>query len=335
MQAEAGDKWKQRDRLVNIVIAVAIALALASAAWGLDTQDITVEWTEAGKKIAMERAKTWPAKDDIVLVPAGAFLMGSDKKTDRNAYDAERPQRTVYLDAFEIDKYEVTALQYLKFVLATNRSPQLDWRYDGGNFQEAMAHHPIMHVSWFDADAYCKWAGKRLPTEAEWEKAARGEDGRMNPWGNQLAGLSRANFGRSGLSGPVRDRPERLLLYPPIIAVDKYENAVSPYGLHQQIGNVAEWVADWYDKDYYKTAPDRNPTGPDRGTQKAFRGGGWIDSTTTMRAAMRNGTDPNTKMNWLGFRCARDAQDPPARQVSQVVPTSAPGDASAPIHKSW
>jgi iron(II)-dependent oxidoreductase len=299
------DRWATANRVVNALLAIGAALALASIAWGLDTQDITVEWTAEGRKLAEERVAKWTPKEEMVRVPAGEFLMGSDKKTDRLAYRSEIPQRRVYLDAFEIRKYEVTALEYLKFVLATNRSPQLDWRYDGGNFQEVMANHPIMHITWYDADAYCKWAGQRLPTEAEWEKAARGVDGRLNPWGNQPAGLSRVNFGRTGLSGPVRDRPERLLMYPPIIAVDKYENSVSPYGLHQTMGNVAEWVADWYDQDYYKAAPDRNPKGPETGTQKAFRGGGWIDSTTTMRVAMRNGTDPNTKINWLGFRCAR------------------------------
>ena len=293
----------------HIAIVAAMGLAITSVAWALDTQDITVEWTQAGKKLAEERAATLKTKGEMVLIPAGEFTMGSDKKSDRLAYRSEMPQRRVYLDAFEIGKYEVTALEYLKFVLATNRSPQLDWRYDGGNFQEAMAHHPIMHVTWYEADAYCKWAGQRLPTEAEWEKAARGTEGRLYPWGNEYAGPTRANFGRTGLSGPVRDRPERLLLYPPIISVDKYGNAVSPYGLYQTIGNVAEWVADWYDLDYYKTAPDRDPRGPETGTQKAFRGGGWMDSTTTMRVAMRNGTDPSTKINWLGFRCAKSVNE--------------------------
>ena len=300
--------WRRCELVVNVLLIAVALLTLARVAWGLDTQDIVVEWTPEGKKLAMQRVAEWPAKEEMVQVPAGLFLMGSDKKVDRNAYKAEMPQRTVYLESFEIDKYEVTALHYLKFVLETGRLPQLDWRYDGGNFQDTMAHHPIMHVSWYDADAYCRWAGKRLPTEAEWEKAARGEDGRINPWGNQIAGLSRANFGRSGLSGPVRDRPERLLLYPPLISVDKYENAVSPYGIHQQIGNVAEWVADWYDVDYYKAAPDRNPKGPEHGKHRAFRGASWIASSTTARAAQRNGADPNTKMNWLGFRCARSLQ---------------------------
>ncbi len=320
MEHKETQVWRRWNLMLNAVLVIVALVIVARVAWGLDTQDIVVEWTDAGKKIAAERVANWKTRDEMVLVPAGPFLMGSDKKVDRNAYKAEMPQRSVYLDSYEIGKYEVTALEYLKFVLATDRLPQLDWRYDGGNFQETMAHHPIMHVTWYDADAYCRWAGKRLPTEAEWEKAARGEDGRVFPWGNQMGGLTRANYGRTGLSGPVRDRPERLLLYPPIISVDKYENAVSPYGIHQMAGNVAEWVADWYDKDYYVTAPERNPKGPAAGTNRAFRGGGWIDSTPTIRAAQRNGAPPETKMNWLGFRCARDVQASAGTQVSQMVP---------------
>jgi iron(II)-dependent oxidoreductase len=312
---------KKRVRLAQALVIGAALFALVPAARALDTQDIVIEWTEEGKKIAQERVAKWKTKEEMVLIPAGEFLMGSNKKTDRLAYRSEIPQRSVYLDAFMIGKYEVTALEYLKFVLATDRLPQLDWRYDGGNFQDTMAHHPIMHVNWYDADAYCKWAGKRLPTEAEWEKAARGVDGRLFPWGSEYAGPTRANFGRTGLSGPVRDRPERLLLYPPIISVDKYENALSPYGLYQTIGNVAEWVSDWYDQDYYKTAPGRNPKGPETGSQKAFRGGGWMDSTTTMRAAMRNGTDPKTKINWMGFRCAQDVKEGSASPVSYTGPS--------------
>lgn len=300
---------------------IAGLLGVGGLVYALDVADVTREWTVAGKTLAAERVKL-PAFDEMVRIPAGPFIMGSDKKADKNAYLVEFPQRKVYLDAYEIDKYEVTTVQFLKFVLATNRNPLIDWQYDGGNFQETMVSHPVMHVTWFDADAYCTWAGKRLPTEAEWEKAARGDDGRVYPWGNQMAGLSRANFGRTGLSGPVRDRPERLLLYPPIISVDKYENAVSPYGVFQMAGNVAEWVADWYDPKYYATAPDKNPKGPETGTQRSFRGGGWIDSTPSVRVAQRNGTDPKTSMNWMGFRCARDVKDSGEAQESKPQQTS-------------
>lgn len=304
-------------------LVIAGLLGTSGLAWSLDVGDVKQEWTAEGRKLAAERVKL-PAYDEMVRIPAGPFTMGSDKKTDKNAYLVEAPQRSVYLDAYDIDKYEVTTVQYLKFVLATNRPPQVDWKFDGGNFQDTMVSHPIMHMTWYEADEYCKWAGKRLPTEAEWEKAARGEaDTRIYPWGNEMAGLSRANFGRTGLSGPVRDRPERLLLYPPIISVFKYDNSVSAYGLFQMAGNVAEWVSDWYDKDYYKTAPDKNPKGPDKGSQKAFRGGGWIDSTPSVRVSQRNGTDPKTSMNWMGVRCARDAKegDAPAAAPVQTIVT--------------
>ena len=243
----------------------------------------------------------------MVTIPAGAFLMGNPEHKGRAD---EWPQRSVYLDEFAIDQVEVTNERYLSFVATTgHRSPPNPYGTGPLSSVKGIDQLPVVQTTWYDAKAYCSWAKKRLPTEAEWEKAARGEDGRIYPWGNQPAGLSRANFGRTGLSGPVRDRPERLLLYPPIISVDKYDNAVGPYGTFQMAGNVAEWVADWYDKEYYKTAPDRNPKGPEKGTQKSFRGGGWIDSTPSVRGAQRNGTDPNTKMNWMGFRCARDVKE--------------------------
>jgi formylglycine-generating enzyme required for sulfatase activity len=170
MQRKGVEAFRKREWVVHAVMVAAVLLVMVPVARALDTQDIVIEWTEAGKKLATERAANWKTKEEMVLVPAGEFVMGSDKKTDRLAYRGEMPQRRVYLDAFEIGKYEVTALEYLKFVLATDRKPQLDWRYDGGNFQDTMAHHPIMHVSWYDADAYCKWAGQRLPTEAEWKR---------------------------------------------------------------------------------------------------------------------------------------------------------------------
>jgi iron(II)-dependent oxidoreductase len=254
-------------------------------------------------------------KDGMMQIPAGPFVMGYDKR-----HPDEGPMHVETIaHLYWIDQFEVTNAAYRRFVKTGGGRPPDHWL--GGDFEPGQERLPVAYVTWHDADAYCTWAGKRLPTEAEWEKAARGEaDTRIYPWGNEMAGLSRANYGRTGLSGPVRDRPERLLLYPPIISVFKYDNALSPYGLFQMGGNVAEWVADWYDKDYYKTAPDKNPKGPDKGSQKAFRGGGWIDSTPSVRVSQRNGTDPKTSMNWMGVRCARDAKDGDAPAAAPAQP---------------
>src|SRR3990167_4924160 len=139
-------------RRTGFISAVWIAGMLGAAgwAWSMDVGDVKQEWTAEGRKLAAERIKL-PAYDEMVRIPAGPFTMGSDKKTDKNAYLVEAPQRSVFLDAYDIDKYEVTTVQYLKFVLATNRPPQVDWKYDGGNFQDTMVAHPIMHVTWYEA----------------------------------------------------------------------------------------------------------------------------------------------------------------------------------------
>src|SRR4051812_42220596 len=132
--------------------------AMSGVVHALDVADVAREWTPEGKKLAVERV-TLPAHDEMVSISAGFFMMGSDRKSDRNAYPAEFPQRKVYLDAYEIDTFEVTTVQFLKFILAKDLPPLIDWQYDGGNFQDSMINHPVMHVSWPDAVAYCTWAG--------------------------------------------------------------------------------------------------------------------------------------------------------------------------------
>jgi formylglycine-generating enzyme required for sulfatase activity/uncharacterized caspase-like protein len=213
---------------------------------------------------------------EMVLVPAGEFTMGS------NEYDDEKPPRRVYLDAFHIDKYEVTNALYRRFVSATSRGAPGYWndaRFNGDP-------QPVVGVSWHDAAAYCGWAGKRLPTEAEWEKAARGTDGRRYPWGEQWD-ASRANSGGKPVS------------------VGSYPGGVSPYGAHDMAGNVWEWVADWYEAAYYQRSPERNPKGPDSGQYRVVRGGSWDFSPIGLRASYRNYGTPDRRFSLVGFRCAR------------------------------
>jgi sulfatase modifying factor 1 len=208
----------------------------------------------------------------MVLVPAGEFLMGSKHR--------------VYLDAFYIDAYEVTNALYKEFIQATGRKAPKSWNDAKFN----ALRQPVVGVTWDDAAAYCQWAGKRLPTEAEWEKAARGADGRKYPWGNQWE-RTRANTPNDGPGKPM--------------PVGSYEGGKSPYGAHDMIGNVWEWVADWYDVDYYRTSPSHNPRGPATGKVRVLRGGSWLSSG--YEAAVRRGSGIPGHWNGddVGFRCAR------------------------------
>jgi len=239
-------------------------------------------------KMPDEPAREITGKDDalMVLVPAGEFFMGSDKIGD------ERPKHQVSLDAFYIDRYEVTTARYAKFLEATGRKQPLFWNQGR---QAAHRDYPVVGVDWDDADAYCRWAGKRLPTEAEWEKAARGTDGRLYPWGNEEPTPRHANFGKADWKG-----------YSTLMPVGSFEAGKSPYGIYDMAGNVWEWVADWYAPQYYATSPARNPRGASNGDNKVLRGGSWNNVPLMLRSTGRNWSPPADRPLYVGFRCAQD-----------------------------
>jgi formylglycine-generating enzyme required for sulfatase activity len=222
----------------------------------------------------------------MVLVPAGEFTMGSPTG------DAdERPPHQVYLDSYLIDRHEVTVGQYEAFLQQAGGNAPSDWKTMN---QFSNKKRPVSNVDWADAAAYCKWAGKRLPTEAEWEKAARGTDGRLYPWGNEPPTTRHANYGQSGSSNNGALAP-----------VGSFEEGKSPYGVYDMAGNVWEWVSDWYDFRYYKTAPPKNPTGPSTGGTKVIRGGAWNGNARALRSANRSLISP-TDQGLTGFRCAKN-----------------------------
>jgi formylglycine-generating enzyme required for sulfatase activity len=222
-----------------------------------------------------------------VLIPASSFVMGDDENS---------PRRDIYVDAFYMDKYEVTVSRYAKFLEATgNVGAPEEWKtVDLQNGAEL----PVVGVDWHDADSYCRWAGKRLPTESEWEKAARGSDERKYPWGNDAPTAEHAIFGKPYQNPVYKDG---------VAAVGRHPKGASPFGIYDLSGNVSEWIADWF-AERFSSADVRNPKGAKEGTVKAIRGGGWYDPPERLIIAKRWYANPDQRLDDLGFRCATDVK---------------------------
>ena len=230
----------------------------------------------------------------MVTIPAGPFLMGTQSPSGRAD---EWPQRSVHVDAFAIDQVEVTNERYMAFVAATgHRSPPNPYGTGVLVSAKGIEQLPVVQVTWYDAKAYCAWAKKRLPTEAEWEKAARGTDGRMFPWGNETPSPTRANFDREWVDDKT------------LYAVGSLSGGDSPYGIKDMSGNAREWVQDWYDPDYYANAPDRNPQGPDKGIVRVIRGGSWHSPQSDITATARGRGGFALQTHGTGFRCVRGGE---------------------------
>lgn len=237
---------------------------------------------------------------EFLRVPQGEFIMGTDPIDDVYAQADEQPQKKVWLNEYWMGRYPVTCAQYAAFIQATQRGAPAGWSVKA--VPSGKEKHPVVNVSWQDAADFCAWASEamlpftfRLPSESEWEKAARGTDGRIFPWGDKHEKLCNDKHGGAGSTSPV----------------GKYSpGGDSPYGCADMAGNVWEWVNDWYDPDYYCDLPGSNPPGPTTGTSKVIRGGSWNNSTT--RVAARGIDTPDKKYSNYGFRCAVSQQTLPA-----------------------
>ena len=284
----------------------------------------------------------------MVYVPAGEFKMGarglkwirwtqSKRGLKRMHYKPfmfidETPQHSVYLDAFWIDKTEVTVAMFRIFVEATGyittaesqgwgkpwtdgpkelewpKVKGTDWQHPYGPESIAEDDHPVTQVSWEDAVAYCKWVGGKLPTEAQWEKACRGIDGRMWPWGNTFDGTRVSSCDAQCLIERWKDDSfdDGYAFTAP---VGSFPTGASPYGALDMVGNLWEWVADWYEKEYYHDSPYKNPLGPTSGTLRAMRGGAWYDTDVWVTCTVRHQNPSWDRYSDVGFRCAVPVKD--------------------------
>jgi sulfatase modifying factor 1 len=265
------------------------AYSRATARQGFYLPSRSDSWT-GFRTVRSEEASASP----MTYVPEGTFVMGS---TQVGGYSI--PEHEVYLDAFLIDKYEVTNREYKRFCDATGRAYPVDpGFFTLPNYFLNYPDFPVVRVDWYDASAYASWVGKRLPTEAEWERAAKGsEDNRLWPWGNtflqELNGTTRHANVTGAEDGWAQTSP-----------IGRYPWGVSPAGCYDMAGNVWEWVSDWYGPTYYSVSPHDNPQGPASGGNKVFRGGNWYNVADTARCANRGSNAPTYKATNIGFRCA-------------------------------
>ncbi len=230
----------------------------------------------------------------MVFIPAGEFAMGSDR-----GQDDEQPVHRVSIKAFYLDAQEVTVARYAEFLISQKPDPPFKWNEAAGGSHE---YKPVIGVNWYDARDYCRWVGKRLPTEAEWELAARGTEGRIYPWGSAHPTKGHANAGQTKWRG-----------YDTLTNVGQFELGKTPNGVYDLAGNLWEWVADWYDATYYQFSPRESPSGPSAGPLRVLRGGAWNNDAKAIRSANRAGYAPDARRNDVGFRCAKDAAPPGGR----------------------
>jgi eukaryotic-like serine/threonine-protein kinase len=278
-------------KALSITLGLGLLAACQPQATGKEQMKIPPA-AATGPTIIQQTSKRGGMDIVMVFVPGGEFSMGSPD-SDPGAGSDMKPQHKVTLDPFWIDRTEVTNAMYAQCVEAgacrsptgveTAQSAYGDPQYD---------HYPVEGISWKEGQTYCEWAGSRLPSEAEWEKAARGKDGRIYPWGSQAPTGTLLNFDRT-VGGPS--------------VVGSYPAGISPYGALDMAGNLWEWVADWYSHNYYTHSPSFNPLESEPQAYHACRGGSWNSSASRVRADYRGNEDPGQCDGLTTVRCARSA----------------------------
>jgi len=289
---------KRINEVVAALVLVSLILACSSitqTATEVPTEAATAEPTIATTPTLGTGSSITREADGMTMmyVPEGEFSMGNDSTN----FEREIPAHKLFLDAYWIDQTEVTNAMYATCVEAGGCKPPKEKKsatypeyYGNSDFDD----YPVVYVSWDSATEYCTWAGGRLPTEAEWEKAARGTDGRNYTWGDTSdIACSTANWGScTDDTAPV----------------GSYEDSKSPYGLYDTAGNVWEWVNDWYDQFYYQKSVSQNPPGPGSGEERGLRGGAFDSLESKVRTAYRFSAIPRAADYFIGFRCAQDAE---------------------------